>query len=66
MSHKAVVVYAVDVGTFSKLIEGEIKPLDVLLSMSTSCLRQRPTGRTYTAQEFSGFTFTFIECMGVK
>lgn len=62
MSHKAAAVYAVDVDTFSKLTEGEIKPLDVLLSESMGRLQLRPTGRTYTTPDFGGFTFTFIEC----
>ncbi|UVX29699.1 hypothetical protein A1a_00040 [Klebsiella phage VLCpiA1a] len=65
MSYKAAVVYAVDVDTFSKLIEGEIPLHDIVLDYAGKGQRQlHPTGRTYNTPDFGGFTF--IECTETK
>lgn len=61
MKHEAVKVYAVDVDTFSKLIEGEISLHAVVYSERRGKLKLRPTGRVYSTPDFGGFTF--IECM---
>ncbi|CAK1344543.1 hypothetical protein K66PH128C1_LOCUS36 [Klebsiella phage vB_Ko_K66PH128C1] len=65
MSHKAAVVYAVDVDAFSKLVEGEISLHDIVLDYTGKGQRQfHPTGRTYNTTDFGGFTF--IECTETK
>ena len=64
MKHEAVKVYAVDVDTFSKLIEGEISLHAVVYSERRGKLKLRPTGRVYSTSDFGGFTF--IECMEIK
>lgn len=64
MKHEAVKVYAVDVDTFSKLIEGEISLHAVVYSERRGKLQLRPTGRVYSTPDFGGFTF--IECTGIK
>lgn len=64
MKHEAVSVYAVDVDTFSKLIEGEISLHAVVYSEGRGKLQLRPTGRVYNTPDFGGFTF--IECTETK
>lgn len=64
MSHKATAVYAVDVDTFSKLIEGDISVYDIELYCADKRKRRlRPTGRTYEPGFFGPI---FIECMEIK
>lgn len=64
MNHEAVAVYAVDVDTFSKLIEGEISLHSLVLYECRGQLQLRPTGRIYNTPDFGGFTF--IECTETK
>lgn len=64
MKHEAVVVYAVGVDAFSKLIAGEISLHALVYSKSRGELQLRPTGRVYNTPDFGGFTF--IECMEIK